>query len=237
MPSFGHFRMANANNRTRTMVSWSSGKDSAWALHVLRQRDDLEIAGLFTTINRAAERAVMHAVRRGLVERQAEAVGLPVEFIPLPHPCPNEQYEAAMSAFMETAHRGGVEAIAFGDLQLEDVRRYREESMRGSGIEPLFPIWGSDTSALADRMVEAGLRARITCVDPRRMPARYAGRLFDRSLLDELPADVDPCGENGEFHTFAFAGPMFRRPVAVTVGETVERDGFLFTDLMARGLP
>ncbi|HEX2139095.1 MAG TPA: hypothetical protein VHG33_05225 [Woeseiaceae bacterium] len=220
-----------AEAKHKTLVSWSSGKDSAWALHVLRQREDVEIAGLFTTINQAADRAVMHAVRRGLVERQAEAAGLPVEFVPLPHPCPNAEYEAAMSAFMENAKARGIGAIAFGDLQLLDVRRYREESMHGSGIEPLFPIWGSDTSALADRMVEAGLRARITCVDPARMPARFAGRVFDRSLLDELPSDIDPCGENGEFHTFAYAGPMFRRPLTVAVGETVERDGFVFTDL------
>jgi uncharacterized protein (TIGR00290 family) len=220
-----------ANHKRKTLLSWSSGKDSAWTLHVLQQREDIELAGLFTTLNQAADRAVMHAVRRGLVERQADAAGLPVEFIPLPHPCPNAAYEALMSAFMESAQARGVEAIAFGDLQLEDVRRYREASMRGSGIEPLFPIWGRDTPALAASMIEHGLCARLTCVDPRRLPARFAGRLFDRTLLDELPADVDPCGENGEFHTFAFAGPMFRRPIDVTVGETVERDGFVFTDL------
>ena len=220
-----------AKPKLKTLLSWSSGKDSAWALHVLRQREDIELAGLFTTLNQAADRAVMHAVRRRLVERQADAAGLPVEFIPLPHPCSNAEYEAAMTAFMERAEAGGVQAIAFGDLQLEDVRRYREESMRGSGIEPLFPIWGRDTSVLAAGMIDGGLRAHLTCVDPRRLPARFAGRLFDRSLLAELPADVDPCGENGEFHTFAFAGPMFRQPIGVTVGETVERDGFVFTDL------
>ncbi|HET6628742.1 MAG TPA: hypothetical protein VFG91_03100 [Woeseiaceae bacterium] len=224
--------MANANDRTRTLMSWSSGKDSAWALHVLQQREDVEVVGLFTTLNRAADRAAMHAVRRTLVQRQARAAGLPVEFIPLPHPCPNAEYEAAMGAFMDRARARDVEAFAFGDLQLEDVRRYREKSMGGSGIEPLFPIWGSDTAALAATMVEAGLRARVTCVDPRQMPSRFAGRLFDRALLDELPAGVDRCGENGEFHTFAFAGPMFSRPIAMTVGETVERDGFVFTDLM-----
>jgi uncharacterized protein (TIGR00290 family) len=220
-----------ANPKQKTLLSWSSGKDSAWALHVLRQREDIELAGLFTTLNQSADRAVMHAVRRSLVERQADAAGLPVEFIPLPHPCSNAEYEAAMTAFMESAKTRGVQAIAFGDLQLEDVRRYREESMRGSGIEPLFPIWGRDTSALAAGMIEGGLCAYLTCIDPRRLPARFAGRLFDRTLLDELPADVDPCGENGEFHTFAFAGPMFRQAIDVTVGETVERDGFVFTDL------
>lgn len=224
--------MREPDQKIKTLLSWSSGKDSAWTLHVLRQRDDIDVAGLFTTLNGEADRAAMHAVRRALVERQAAAAGLPVEFIPLPHPCPNAAYEAAMSAFIDGARSRGVSAFAFGDLQLEDVRRYREEAMRGRGIECLFPIWGRDTAALAADMVEAGLRARITCVDPRQMPARFAGRLFDRSLLDELPAGVDHCGENGEFHTFAFAGPMFRHPINVTVGETVEREGFVFTDLL-----
>ena len=224
--------MHEPDQKIKTLVSWSSGKDSAWALHVLRGREDIEVAGLFTTLNAQADRAAMHAVRRALVERQAAAAGLPVEFIPLPHPCPNAAYEAAMREFIDSARSRGVSAFAFGDLQLEDVRRYREEAMRGSGIEPLFPIWGSDTAALAGAMVEAGLRARITCVDPRQMPARFAGRSFDRSLLDELPAGVDPCGENGEFHTFAIKGPMFRRPVDVVVGETVQREGFVYTDLL-----
>ena len=224
--------MREPDQKIKTLLSWSSGKDSAWTLHVLRQRDDIEVAGLFTTLNAEADRAAMHAVRRALVERQAAAAGLPVEFIPLPHPCPNAAYEAAMSAFIDGARSRGVSAIAFGDLRLEDVRRYREEAMRGRGIECLFPIWGRDTGALAADMVEAGLRARITCVDPRQVPTRFAGRLFDRSLLDELPAGVDHCGENGEFHTFAFAGPMFRHPINVTVGETVEREGFVFTDLL-----
>ncbi len=224
--------MKNANRKVRTLISWSSGKDSAWVLHVLRQREDVEVVGLFTTIDAAADRAATHAVRRALLERQAHAAGLPLELIPLPQPCPNAEYEAAMSAFMEAVRARGVEAFAFGDLQLEDVRRYREQSMQGSGIEALFPIWGSDTAALAETMVEAGLRARITCIDTRQVPARFAGRLFDRALLEELPAGVDPCGENGEFHTFAFAGPMFRQAVELAVGETVEREGFLFTDLL-----
>ncbi|HZD52114.1 MAG TPA: hypothetical protein VE175_03650 [Woeseiaceae bacterium] len=217
---------------SKVLLSWSSGKDSAWTLHVLRRQGDMELVGLYTTLNEAADRAAMHAVRRRLVERQAEAAGLPVDFIPLPQPCPNEAYEAAMSAFIETARARGVEGFAFGDLFLEDIRRYREESMRGSGIDPVFPIWGSDTSELAEQMVDAGLRAHITCLDPRTMPRRFAGRVFDRTLLGELPPDVDPCGENGEFHTFAFAGPMFRHPVEVRTGETVERDGFVFTDLL-----
>lgn len=215
------------------LLSWSSGKDSAWALHVLRGAAGLglDVVGLFTTINQAADRAAMHAVRRTLVERQAEAAGLPVDFIPLPHPCPNEVYEAAMNRYLAGARARGVECVAFGDLLLEDVRRYREKQLSESGVAPLFPLWGSDTAALARSMVDAGLRARITCLDPARLPASFAGRLFDHALLDALPAGVDPCGENGEFHTFACAGPMFRAPVPVAVGETVERDGFVFTDL------
>lgn len=216
----------------RVLLSWSSGKDSAWALHVLRQRTDLDVVGLFTTINASADRAAMHAVRRRLVERQAEAAGLSVDFIPLPHPCPNDAYEAAMNRYADAARARDVECLAFGDLLLGDVRRYRETQLSGSGPEPLFPLWGSDTAALARTMVDAGLRAHITCLDPRRLPASFAGHLFDRSLLDALPAGVDPCGENGEFHTFACAGPMFSAPVPVIVGETVARDGFVFTDLL-----
>jgi uncharacterized protein (TIGR00290 family) len=202
-------------------------------LHVLEERDDVELVGLFTTINEAADRVPMHAVRRRLIELQAEAAGLPVEFIALPHPCSNDEYEAAMDRHMDRARARGVEAFAYGDLLLEDVRRYREETMQGSGITPLFPIWGSDTSELAHAMLDAGVLARITCIDPRRMPARFAGRDFDRNFLAELPHDVDPCGENGEFHTFAYAGPMFRRRIEVETGVTVERDGFVFTDLVA----
>jgi diphthamide synthase (EF-2-diphthine--ammonia ligase) len=199
---------------------------------VLRQRADVEVVGLFTTINSAADRAAMHAVRRGLVERQARAADLPIDFIPLPHPCPNDAYEAAMGRYVEAALARGVECFAFGDLLLADVRRYREASLAGSGIEPLFPIFGSDTAELARTMVDAGVRAHVTCIDPKRLPPGFAGRVFDHALLDDLPPAVDPCGENGEFHTFAFAGPMFREPIAVVVGETVERDGFVFTDLL-----
>ncbi|HLT92648.1 MAG TPA: hypothetical protein VKZ85_17065 [Woeseiaceae bacterium] len=218
--------------KKRTLLSWSSGKDSAWALHVLRQRDDVEVVGLFTTMNEAADRAAMHAVRRALVARQAEAAGLPIDFIPLPYPCPNAAYEAAMSDYVAAARERRIDCFAFGDLHLEDVRRYREDTLAGTGIEPLFPIWGSDTAAMARTMVDAGLRARVTCVDPRRLAARFAGCVFDHAFLDDLPHGVDPCGENGEFHTFAFTGPMFHRSLDVVVGETVERDGFVFSDLL-----
>lgn len=215
----------------KTLLAWSSGKDSAWTLHVLRQLADVELAGLFTTINESADRVAMHAVRRELVSRQAQAAGLPVDFIPLPFPCSNEQYESAMAAFLATAQNGGVTRVAFGDLFLEDVRQYRENTLRGTGITPIFPIFGSDTRELARSMVDAGLQAQLTCVDPKQLSAGFAGRRFDERLLAELPAHVDPCGENGEFHTFVTAGPMFRHEVPVVIGETVERDGFVFTDL------
>jgi uncharacterized protein (TIGR00290 family) len=214
------------------LLSWSSGKDSAWTLHTLRARDDLEVVGLVTTVNERASRVAMHAVREELLMRQAEATGLPLWRVPLPHPCPNEAYEAAMRSVLERARHEGVEAMAFGDLFLEDVRRYRETRMEGSGIEPLFPLFGSSTADLAREMVAAGLLAWITCVDPAQLPREFAGRRFDAALLRDLPDDVDPCGERGEFHTFAVEGPMFRHPIEVKVGETVERDGFVFTDLL-----
>lgn len=225
---------ANAMMKRKTLLSWSSGKDGAWALHVLRQRGDVNVAGLFTTINAEFRRVAMHGVRVELLRRQAEAVGLPLEILELPHPCSNDHYEAVMGTFVAAAREGGVTHMAFGDLFLRDIRTYREEKLRGSGIEPIFPLWEMPTAELARRMVAEGLRAYVTCVDPRKMAARFAGRPFDRSFLDELPSLVDPCGENGEFHTFAVDGPMFARPVDVDVGEVVERDGFIFADLLPR---
>lgn len=215
----------------KTLLAWSSGKDSAWTLHVLRRCANVEIAALFTTINEDADRVAMHAVRRELVTLQARAARLPVDFIPLPSPCSNQQYESAMAAYFAEAARRGVSEAAFGDLLLEDVRKYREDAMRDSGIVPIFPLFGSDTRKLAHSMVEAGLQARITCVDPKQLSAGFAGRRFDGRLLGDLPARVDPCGENGEFHTFVTEGPMFAHEVPVIVGETLERDGFVFTDL------
>lgn len=216
----------------KALLAWSSGKDSAWALHTLGQRADVEVVGLLTTINEAHDRVAMHAVRRSLLEAQARAAGLPLWPVPIPHPCSNEAYEAAMDAVIRRARDSGVGAIAFGDLFLEDVRRYRERQMAGSGLELLFPLWGRDTRALAEEMLEGGLRAWITCVDPRALQASFAGRAFDHALLSDLPAGVDPCGENGEFHTFACAGPMFGRAVAVRAGEVVTREGFVFADLL-----
>jgi uncharacterized protein (TIGR00290 family) len=218
--------------RERALLAWSSGKDSAWALHVLRRREDVEVVGLLTTVSEAYDRVSMHGVRRELLQDQADAVGLPLAFVTIPSPCPNEAYEAAMEKALAEASAGGVEAVAFGDIFLEDVRRYREERMARTGVQPRFPLWGCPTTSLAEEMVAAGLAARLTCVDPRRLPASFAGRSFDRALLRDLPAGVDPCGENGEFHTFACDGPMFRRPVQVRPAEIVERDGFVFADLV-----
>ena len=214
------------------LLAWSSGKDSAWSLHALRQDPALEVVGLLTTLNEAYDRVAMHAVRRALLEAQAEAAGLPLVVVRIPSPCPNETYEAAMAAAVTDARARGITGIAFGDLFLEDIRRYREKQMSGTGLSLHFPLWGRPTAALAEAMIDGGLQARITCVDPRVMPEDLAGAAFDRALLARLPAGVDPCGENGEFHTFAWDGPMFRRPVPVRGGEVVTRDGFVFADLI-----
>jgi uncharacterized protein (TIGR00290 family) len=215
----------------RALLSWSSGKDSAWALHELRRTGELELAGLVTTVNEAFARVAMHGVREALLERQAEAAGLPLWKVPLPHPCPNEVYEERMAALIERARSAGVVAMAFGDLFLEDIRAYRERQLAGTGIEPVFPLWARPTPALARDMVGAGLRARLVCVDPRQLDRRFAGRVYDAELLAELPPEVDPCGERGEFHTFCTAGPMFRAPIPVQPGGVVERDGFVFADI------
>lgn len=218
----------------RVLLSWSSGKDSAWTLHTLRQRDDVEVVGLLTTFNDAFDRVAMHAVRRALAEAQARAASLPLWSVPLPWPCSNEQYAALMSEVMGRALREGVTHVAFGDLFLEDVRDYRIRQMKGTGIEPLFPIWSSaeETPGLARRMQAAGLKAIITCVDPKQLDAAFVGREFDPALLSDLPPSADPCGEKGEFHTFCYAGPMFAAPISVKAGEKVERDGFQFMDLL-----
>jgi uncharacterized protein (TIGR00290 family) len=214
----------------KAWLSWSSGKDSAWALHVLRAARELSVVGLLTTVNQHFDRVAMHAVRTELLRAQAEAAGLPLLEVNIPFPCSNEQYEAAMASAVATARAQGVTVMAFGDLFLEDIRAYRVEKLAGTGLRPHFPLWGLPTDALARSMIEGGLQARLTCVDPRQLPAKLAGRAFDAELLRELPAGVDPCGERGEFHTFAHAGPMFERPVALTAGEVVERDGFVFAD-------
>jgi uncharacterized protein (TIGR00290 family) len=198
----------------------------------LRSTPEVEVAGLFTTVNEQFDRVAMHAVRRDLLAAQARAAGLALYVIPIPNLCPNAVYEERMRAFIGEARGRGIEAMAFGDLFLEDIRRYRERNLDGTGIRPLFPIWQRDTCALAAEMIAGGLRARVACLDPRRLPAAFAGREFDAAFLADLPESVDPCGENGEFHTFAYAGPMFGSPVPVRCEGTVERDGFVFTDLV-----
>ena len=220
------------SRRVKALLSWSSGKDSAWALHVLRGQPDIELAGLLTTFNQEADRVAMHAVRRELVEMQASAVSLPLYPVELPWPCPNEEYESILTAALtELINRLSITHVAFGDLYLEDVRAYREEQMDRLGLTPLFPIWGRRTSDLAKQMVAAGVKAWLTCVDPRQLQHEFAGRAYDDQLLAELPGTVDHCGEAGEFHTFAWDGPMFDSPVHVSPGEIVERDGFVFADL------
>lgn len=216
----------------KTMLSWSSGKDSAWALHVLREDPDVRVDGLFCTVNRAFDRVAMHAVRVELLQRQADSVGLPIQLLSIPYPCSNAQYAQIMSEFIDREKARGIDSFAFGDLFLEDIREYREKSLAGTGISPLFPIWGIDTGVLSTKMIEGGLRARITCVDPSQLAAEFSGREFDADFLSDLPPSVDPCGENGEFHSFAFDGPMFNRTIDVKVGETTTRDSFVFTDLL-----
>ena len=220
-------------DKRRVLLSWSSGKDSAWCLHVLNRQADIEVVGLLTTFNESADRVAMHAVRKSLVQRQAESVGLPLFPVWLPWPCPNEAYEEAMESALRMARKElDVAAVAFGDLFLEDIRAYREDKMAAWGTDALFPIWNSATSQLALQMIDAGLKAYLTCVDPRQCPAEFAGRLYNQQLLDDLPDSVDPCGEHGEFHTFVFDGPMFNTVIDVIVGETVERDGFVFSDVI-----
>jgi uncharacterized protein (TIGR00290 family) len=223
---------AGAPGRRKLLLSWSSGKDSAWALHRLRRAGEFEVVGLVTTVNRRFERVAMHAVREALVDLQAASAGLPLWKVPIPHPCSDACYQKAMADLLERARSAGVDAMAFGDLFLEEIRRYREKRLEGQEVEPVFPLWGLPTAELAREMVDAGLGARITCIDPKLLPRHFACREFDSALLDELPAGVDPCGEHGEFHTFAHRGPMFRTPIAVKPGEIVERDGFVFADLL-----
>ena len=218
----------------KILVSWSSGKDSAWMLHVIRAEGLGEPGALLTTINETANRVAMHAVRTEVLQAQADAAGLPLVTVPIPHPCSNEVYEARMAAAIAAAKAEGFTHVAFGDLFLEDIRRYREERMQGTGLTPIFPLWLRPTPTLAREMLRGGVEAYLTCVDPRVLPASFVGRRFDASLLTDLPQGVDPCGERGEFHTCAVAGPMFTRPIGVAPGMVLERDGFIFADLVLR---
>jgi uncharacterized protein (TIGR00290 family) len=213
------------------LLSWSSGKDSAWMLHTLRQQG-IEPAALLTTVNETFDRVAMHGVRHSVLRAQAAAAGLPLIAIPLPYPCSNDVYEKRMASAVADACAQGFTHIAFGDLFLEDVRRYREERLAGSSLTPIFPLWGRPTKELGLEMIRGGLIARIACVDLRALPAEFAGRTYDEALLDELPPGVDPCGERGEFHTCVVGGPMFSRALDVTCGEAVEREGFVYCDFL-----
>lgn len=216
----------------RLWMSWSSGKDSAWALEALREAGEHKVVGLLTTVNRTHERVAMHAVRERLLEAQAAALGLPLHRVDLPWPCPNGVYEARMAEACERAVGEGVQGIAFGDLFLEDIRAYREDKLQGTGLHPLFPIWGQPTSALARQMVDGGLRAILTAVWPERLDPAFVGRDFDHALLDELPEGVDPCGENGEFHTFVWDAPGFSEPIGLQRGKRHTREGFTYFDVL-----
>jgi uncharacterized protein (TIGR00290 family) len=215
----------------KTLLAWSSGKDSAWTLHVLRQRG-MDAGALLTTINEEADRVAMHGVRRSLLEAQAESLGVPLRAVPLPWPCTNEEYEVRMAEACRLAVAEGFDSIAFGDLFLRDIREYRERQLAGSGLVPIFPLWELPTAALAREMISGGLRARLSCVDTKVLEGAFAGREFDAKLLEDLPQAVDPCGENGEFHTFVYDGPMFRAPIAIERGETRETAGFVYADLV-----
>jgi uncharacterized protein (TIGR00290 family) len=217
---------------TKVALSWSSGKDSAWTLHLLRQRPDIDVAALVTTFNSEANRVAMHAVRRALVEAQAEQTGIPLWAVELPWPCSNLEYEDRMRTTCRRVTAEGITAIAFGDLFLQDIRDYRVRQLQGSGLEPLFPLWQMPTEQLSRDMVAGGVKAKITCVDPSKLAKFYAGRDYDLELLQSLPPGIDPCGENGEFHTFVYDAPVFRRPIGVRTGEVVERDGFVFADVL-----
>lgn len=216
----------------KTWMSWSTGKDSACSLWKLQQSDAFDVVGLLTTVNADHERVAMHSTRQELLGRQAAAVGLPVEIIDLPQNCTNEFYEERMTRAMSRADQAEVEAIAFGDLFLEDIRQYREKMMADQRIKPIFPLWQEPTGTLARHIVDSGFEAYLTCIDPKQLSADFAGRKYDNSLLQDLPESVDPCGENGEFHTFVFNGPNFSNPISCVVGETVERDGFVFADIV-----
>jgi uncharacterized protein (TIGR00290 family) len=218
-------------SRPKALIAWSSGKDSAWSLHEVRRAGEYDVVGALTTVTETLGRVSMHGVREDILRAQHEAAGLPSVIVPIPYPCPNEVYEARMASALDDARRQGVTHVIFGDLFLEDVRNYRIQKLAGSGITPLFPLWLRPTDALAREMIDAGVETYLTCVDLKQLPKSFAGRRFDHILLAELPASADPCGEKGEFHTCVVAGPMLSRRIDVTVGATVERDGFAYTDL------
>jgi uncharacterized protein (TIGR00290 family) len=224
--------MSVSQDRPKALIAWSSGKDSAWALHEARRAGDFEIVGALTTITESFGRVSIHGLRQELLAAQLAAAGLDAVTVRIPYPCPNEVYERAMAAAMDEAKARGVTHVIFGDLFLEDVRAYRETRLKPIGVTPVFPVWRKPTDVLAREMIASGIDARLVCVDLKKLPASFAGRRFDAALLADLPPDVDPCGENGEFHSFVTAGPMMSRPVAIRPGEVVERDGFAYADFL-----
>lgn len=218
----------------KTLVSWSSGKDSAWTLHVLRQDPKIDVIGLLCTVNKMFDRVAVHGVRIELLKQQAKSVNLPLYIIQIPYPCNNVEYVKTMTSFIAEAKQEGIECLAFGDLFLRNVRKYRENLLKGTGITPIFPIWGISTKMLSRRIISEGLKAVITCIDPKRIPTEFVGREYNEFFLNDIPENIDPCGENGEFHSFAFDGPMFRNPIEIILGETVYRDGSCFIDLLPK---
>ncbi len=219
--------------KPKALIAWSSGKDSAWALHEVRRAGNYDVVGALTTVTDMFQRVSMHGVREDLLLAQLAAAKLPPILVRIPYPCPNEIYEQKMAEAVAGARADGVTHIIFGDLFLRDIRAYREARLAGTGVTPVFPLWDRPTGALARDMIGGGLEAHLAVVDLNKLPAEFAGRSFDATLLRELPDDVDPCGENGEFHSFVAAGPMFNKSIDVTIGETVTRDGFAFADLIA----
>ncbi|MDP3692678.1 ATP-binding protein [Bradyrhizobium sp.] len=219
-------------SRPKALISWSSGKDSAFALHEIRRSGEFDVVGALTTVTETFERVSIHGVRQEVLHAQLDAAGLPPRIVPIPYPCPNEIYEARMGEAVAQAVRDGITHIIFGDLHLADIRAYREQKLAGSGLAPVFPLWQRPTLPLAHAMIASGLEARLATVDLKYLPAEFAGRRFDASLLADLPVGVDPCGENGEFHTCVVAGPFFSKRLSVVTGERVERDGYVYCDLV-----
>lgn len=226
-----NFKAEPVKAKKKVLMSWSSGKDSAWALYQLQKDPRVELVGLFCTVNKKFDRVAMHGVRVELLKKQADALGLPIEILEIPYPCSNEAYEEVMRNFTERCKNNQVDTIAFGDLFLEDIRQYRVDKLKDTDLEPIFPIWGIPTKELAKTMIDSGLRTVITCLDPRKVPKELAGKEFSEDFLGKLPETVDPCGENGEFHSFVFAGPMFKNSIDIKVGEVVDREGFTFADI------
>ncbi len=220
--------------RAKALISWSSGKDSAFALHEVRRAGEFEVVGALTTVTETFGRVSIHGVRQEILCAQLDAAGLPPTIVPIPYPCPNEIYEARIGEAVAKAVRDGITHIIFGDLFLEDIRAYRELKLKGTGITPVFPLWGRPTMQLAQAMIAGGFEATIATVDLKKLPAEFAGRKFDAQLLADLPDGIDPCGENGEFHSCVVSGPIFSRRLVVTPGERVERDGYAYCDLMLR---